>query len=191
MSSTSSERTSLLPNGDRRHFSESDNNFFQRTSLLFKAEGQPSHYASWKFFLFGSWTNVLLVFVPLSIIAHNLDLDAALRFSFSFFAIVPLASVSSSVGLLNYSLNLCPVVAFGYCDRRNVSQTWSNSCWTVKCFVWKCGRNYCWYRCAHARFGFTRRSSSLLLNMSQINLSLCKTPLVPNSIRFVWSFILL
>ncbi|KAF9059092.1 Sodium/calcium exchanger protein-domain-containing protein [Rhodocollybia butyracea] len=93
MSSASSERTALLPNGDRRHFSESDNNFLQRTSLLFKTEGQPSHLASWKFFLFGSWINVLLVFVPLSIIAHNLDLDAALRFSFSFFAIVPLASL--------------------------------------------------------------------------------------------------
>ncbi|KAJ4000474.1 Sodium/calcium exchanger protein-domain-containing protein [Lentinula boryana] len=94
MSSTSpSERTSLLPNGDRRNFSESDNTFLHRTSRLFKAEGEPSHLDSVKFFVFGSWLNILLVFVPLSIIAHNLDWDAALRFSFSFLSIVPLASL--------------------------------------------------------------------------------------------------
>ncbi|KAJ4478475.1 Sodium/calcium exchanger protein-domain-containing protein [Lentinula aciculospora] len=94
MSSASpSERTSLLPNGDRRNFSESDNSFIHRTSLLFKAEGETSHHDSFKFFIFGSWVNILLVFVPLSVISHNLDWDAALRFSFSFLSIVPLASL--------------------------------------------------------------------------------------------------
>ncbi|KAJ3980133.1 Sodium/calcium exchanger protein-domain-containing protein [Lentinula detonsa] len=92
-STSTSERTSLLPNGDRRNFSESDNTFLHRTSRLFKAEGEPSHQDSLKFFVFGSWLNILLVFVPLSIIAHNLDWDAALRFSFSFLSIVPLASL--------------------------------------------------------------------------------------------------
>ncbi|KAE9398985.1 calcium/proton exchanger [Gymnopus androsaceus JB14] len=93
MSPPPSERTSLLPNGDRRNFSESDGSFLHRTSALFKAEGQPSYYDSIKFFILGSWINILLIFIPLSIIAHNLNLDAALRFSFSFLAIVPLASL--------------------------------------------------------------------------------------------------
>ncbi|KAJ3877111.1 Sodium/calcium exchanger protein-domain-containing protein [Lentinula edodes] len=94
MASTSpSERTSLLPNGDGRNLSESDNSFLHRTSVLLKAEGETSHYDSFMFFVFGSWVNVLLVFVPLSVIAHKLDWDAALRFSFSFLAIVPLASL--------------------------------------------------------------------------------------------------
>jgi len=93
MCPTPSERTSLLPNGDRRNFSESDGSFLHRTSALFKAEGEPSYYDSIKFFVLGSWINILLIFVPLSIIAHNLNLDAALRFSFSFLAIVPLASL--------------------------------------------------------------------------------------------------
>ena len=54
----------------------------------------PTWLASFKFFIFGSWFNILLVFLPLSAVAHYLDWDAALRFSFSFIAIMPLASVS-------------------------------------------------------------------------------------------------
>ncbi|KAJ3972773.1 Sodium/calcium exchanger protein-domain-containing protein [Lentinula raphanica] len=90
---TPSERSSLLPNGDRRNFSESDDTFFHRTSRLFKLEGEPSHQQSLRFFLLGSWVNVLLIFVPLTIIAHNLHWDAGLRFSFSFLSIVPLAAL--------------------------------------------------------------------------------------------------
>jgi len=41
--------------------------------------------------LLGSWWNLMLVFIPLSIVSHQLSWDAALRFSFSFLAIVPLA----------------------------------------------------------------------------------------------------
>ncbi|KAF5388984.1 hypothetical protein D9757_005086 [Collybiopsis confluens] len=93
MSPSSPERAPLLSNGSRRNFSESDASFLHRTSLIFKAEGEPSYAKSFKFFIFSSWINILLVFVPLSIIAHNLDFDAALRFSFSFIAIVPLASL--------------------------------------------------------------------------------------------------
>ncbi|KIK61873.1 hypothetical protein GYMLUDRAFT_558067 [Collybiopsis luxurians FD-317 M1] len=93
MPSSPSERTALLPNGDRRNFSESDGSFLHRTSLIFMAQGEPSYLDSFKFFILGSWINILLVFVPLSIIAHNLDFDAALRFSFSFIAIVPLAAL--------------------------------------------------------------------------------------------------
>src|SRR6267154_3686048 len=59
-----------------------------------KGEGEPSWAKSFKYFIFGTWFNILLVFIPLSFIAHNLDWDAGLRFSFSFMAIVPLAKVS-------------------------------------------------------------------------------------------------
>lgn len=68
--------------------------FATRVLETFKAEGEPSWAASYRFFFFGSWLNVLLVFVPLSFISHNLNWDAALRFAFSFIAIMPLAKVS-------------------------------------------------------------------------------------------------
>lgn len=48
---------------------------------------------SFYFFIFGSWLNILLLFVPLSVISHHLNWDAALRFSFSFVAILPLAKL--------------------------------------------------------------------------------------------------
>jgi Ca2+:H+ antiporter len=57
------------------------------------AQGQPSYLSSFKWLIFGSWWNVLLLFIPLSILSTKLDWDAALRFSFSFFAIMPLARV--------------------------------------------------------------------------------------------------
>ncbi|KIM55052.1 hypothetical protein SCLCIDRAFT_1221459 [Scleroderma citrinum Foug A] len=59
----------------------------------FKAEGEPSWIKSFSFFLFGSWFNILLLFVPLSVISHHLNWDAALRFTFSFVAIIPLAKL--------------------------------------------------------------------------------------------------
>lgn len=58
-----------------------------------QAEGQPNFVQSNKFFWVGSWMNVLLIFVPLSFIAHYLNWDVAARFLFSFFAIIPLAGV--------------------------------------------------------------------------------------------------
>jgi Ca2+:H+ antiporter len=57
------------------------------------AEGEPSWSSSYRWFFFGSWLNWMLLFVPLSFISHILVWDAALRFSFSFFAILPLAKV--------------------------------------------------------------------------------------------------
>ncbi|KAF8163521.1 Sodium/calcium exchanger protein-domain-containing protein [Crassisporium funariophilum] len=65
----------------------------QRFSAFIKAEGEPTWIQSYRWFFFGSWLNVLLVFVPLSSIAHHMQWDAALRFSFSFFAIIPLAKL--------------------------------------------------------------------------------------------------
>lgn len=43
--------------------------------------------------LLGSWINVLIVFLPLAFVAEQVGWSAALRFAFSFMAIVPLAKV--------------------------------------------------------------------------------------------------
>ena len=67
--------------------------FLKRTWRVVKSEGEPSWTASYKYFWFGAWLNILLIFVPLSFIAHHLHWDAALRFAFSFIAIIPLAKV--------------------------------------------------------------------------------------------------
>ncbi|KAH8099523.1 calcium/proton exchanger [Cristinia sonorae] len=84
------ENTPLLENGNGHDHRKP---FATRVLDVFKAEGQPSWLKSYKFFFFGSWFNVLLLFVPLSVISHHLNWDAALRFSFSFVAIIPLASL--------------------------------------------------------------------------------------------------
>ena len=86
---TADERTPLVNgNGNTAHQPLS-----RRVMNVLKAEGQPSWLSSYKWFLFGSWFNILLVFVPLSAIAHYSNWDAALRFGFSFAAIMPLAAV--------------------------------------------------------------------------------------------------
>ena len=54
---------------------------------------EPSWFESYKWFFFSSYFNALLVFVPLSALAHHLNWDVSLRFGFSFLAIVPLAKV--------------------------------------------------------------------------------------------------
>lgn len=84
-----SETDSLLP----RQNGNPNPSFASRFSAFIKAEGQPTWAESYKWFFFGSWFNVLLVFVPLSVIAHKLNWDVALRFTFSFLAIMPLAKV--------------------------------------------------------------------------------------------------
>jgi Ca2+:H+ antiporter len=81
------EQTALLANGHR-----SSRTFGQRVLKFVKAEGEPSWAKSYQHFLV-TWTNILLVFVPLSFLSHHLNWDAALRFSFSFIAILPLAKV--------------------------------------------------------------------------------------------------
>lgn len=67
--------------------------FRQRFTSLVKAEDEPSWPDSLRAFFFGTYLNILLVFVPLSYAAHHLNWDAALRFTFSFLAVVPLAKV--------------------------------------------------------------------------------------------------
>jgi len=81
------ESSPLLSNGT------SHASYGSRIKAFVKAEGQPGWRKSFKWFIFGSWINVLLIFAPLSFIAEGLELDAALRFVFSFLAIVPLAKL--------------------------------------------------------------------------------------------------
>ena len=83
-----SEQTPLLQNGEQHAKS-----FVHRVVDVVKAEGEPGWGHSLRYFFFTSWLNVVLVFVPLSALAHFLDWDVALRFSFSFIAIIPLAKV--------------------------------------------------------------------------------------------------
>ncbi|KAK0239554.1 Sodium/calcium exchanger protein-domain-containing protein [Armillaria nabsnona] len=92
MSSPPSEQSPLLPitNGTANGTHPT---FIKRCSAVFKAEGEPSWLESYKFFLFGSYLNILLLFVPLCATAHYSNWDAGLRFSFSFIAIVPLAKL--------------------------------------------------------------------------------------------------
>lgn len=85
--SNPSERTPLL-NGAVTESSTSE----RLVSLPTVGDG-PSWSDSFGFLFFGSYLNILLVFVPLSYISHILYWDAALRFSFSFLAIIPLAQV--------------------------------------------------------------------------------------------------
>ncbi|KAG8931064.1 hypothetical protein FRC01_001881 [Tulasnella sp. 417] len=84
---TASERSPLLdghaPNGHSG----------SRISSFLKAEGEPTWVGSLRFLLFSSYFNLLLVFVPLSVVSHHLNWDAGLRFAFSFLAIVPLAKL--------------------------------------------------------------------------------------------------
>ncbi|EIM89813.1 Calcium/proton exchanger [Stereum hirsutum FP-91666 SS1] len=87
-----SERDPLLTHNGNGH-PATRLSFFQRVVKLVKAEGEPGWLASFKFFFFGSWFNVLLILTPLAVVAHVLDWDAALRFSFSFLAIMPLAKL--------------------------------------------------------------------------------------------------
>lgn len=68
--------------------------FMGRTFAVLNSEGEPSFIDSFRWFFLQSWVNTLLVFIPLSFISHHSNWDAALRFIFSFIAIVPLAKVT-------------------------------------------------------------------------------------------------
>ncbi|KAH7908295.1 calcium proton exchanger [Hygrophoropsis aurantiaca] len=84
------ETSPLLENGNSYEGSVS---FSRRVINAVKGEGEPSWLNSYRYFLFGSWFNILLVFIPLSFVSEHLGWDAALRFSFSFLAIIPLAKL--------------------------------------------------------------------------------------------------
>lgn len=71
-----------------------ETSFLQKVKEVLVADGEPGWIASSKFLLFSSWFNILLVFIPLALVADELEWDAGLRFAFSFVAIIPLAKVS-------------------------------------------------------------------------------------------------
>lgn len=87
------ERTPLIAGGS--HYNHNHHREGSLAKLRAVFTGQPSYLSSFRWIVFGSWWNVLLVFIPLSFVAHHLNWDAALRFGFSFFAIMPLAKVCS------------------------------------------------------------------------------------------------
>ncbi|KAI5120470.1 hypothetical protein M0805_006490 [Coniferiporia weirii] len=94
MANSPDERASLLNgNGGTLNSYTDQLPLSRRVLRTVKAEGEPGWAKSFRFFLFGSWFNVLLVFIPLSFVSHLLDWDAALRFGFSFIAIMPLAKL--------------------------------------------------------------------------------------------------
>ena len=100
-----SESTPLLPAHNNGSATPPETRSFrERFVSILKAEDEPTWLESYKWFFFGSWFNILLVFVPLSVIAHNMHWDVALRFGFSFMAIMPLAKVALCVLLFSILL---------------------------------------------------------------------------------------
>ena len=87
-----SEQSPLL-NGDWRRQSPSP---YRKLLALLKAEGEPSWLDSFRWFIFGSWVNLLLLLVPVAAASHFFDWDAPLRFGFCFVAIIPLAKVRTN-----------------------------------------------------------------------------------------------
>ena len=113
----------------------------------------PSFLASFKYFVFGSWFNILLVFIPLSFVSHHLNWDAALRFSFSFLSIIPLAKVKFSfeVPLLFHLIEEW-ILASRRRNRSAIAQIEPDRGWSSERVLRKCRRNYCWHRCVVARY---------------------------------------
>ena len=85
-----SEQSPLLNGDGRRRQSLSR---YQKMLALLKAEDEPSWSDSFRWFVFGSWANLLLLLVPVAAASHFLNWDAPLIFGFCFIAIIPLAKV--------------------------------------------------------------------------------------------------
>ena len=94
------KRVSVIPffffNPDPMSISEQSPSFYQRTLTFLKAEGELSWLDSYRWFIFDSWLNLLLLFIPVAAVAHYLNWNAPLRFGFSFVAIIPLAKVRAT-----------------------------------------------------------------------------------------------
>jgi len=129
--STPTETSPLLENGGYSQDTSNNLSLPSRAASFFKGEGEPSWPESYKFFIFGTWFNILLVFIPLSFVSHYLNWDAGLRFLFSFMAIVPLAKVSTS--FLPYQITervLSLYIVAGRSNRPDVLQTRGNHVWS-------------------------------------------------------------
>jgi hypothetical protein len=100
-----SEQSPLLNSDGRRRQSPT---FYRKLHALLKAEGEPSWLDSFRWFIFGSWANLLVLLVPVAAASHFLNWDAPLRFGFCFVAIIPLAKVRTtpSPALVSSSVNL-------------------------------------------------------------------------------------
>ena len=96
MSESLSEQTPLL-NENRRppHWF-----LYSNVAETLRAEGQPSWSESYGWFLFRSWLNLLLLFVPVAGAAHYLSWDAPLLFGFCFISIISLAKVCNSMAVV-------------------------------------------------------------------------------------------
>lgn len=127
------EHSRLLEDGDGV---QQPQPYTHRVLNVIKAEGEPSWAHSYRHFIFGSWFNLFLVFVPLSFISHNLGWDAGLRFLFSFLAIMPLAKVRSR---MRYDFSLAP---WG-CHGPALGQARRHPFRSVERVVWKRGRDHC------------------------------------------------
>lgn len=86
-----SESSPLLANGSGSPNVAERQAFGRRVLSFVKGEGQPSFLRSYRYLFFGSWVNLLLIFIPLSGVSHYLNWDAGQRFVLSFLAIIPLA----------------------------------------------------------------------------------------------------
>jgi Ca2+:H+ antiporter len=79
---------------------------FQNIVARLKADGEPSWLNSYRWFLFGSWLNLLLLLTPVAVAAHYLNWDAPLRFGLCLVAIIPLAKVCNLVFRLLHELHV-------------------------------------------------------------------------------------
>ncbi len=88
--------------------------FYQSILTFVKAEGELSWLASYRWFIFGSWLNLLLLVVPVAAAAHYWHWDAPLRFASSFVAMIPLGKVragrSCQVKLFSRSRGPCQLL---------------------------------------------------------------------------------
>ena len=140
-----SEQSPLLNGDGRRRQSPS---FYQKLLALLKAEGEPSWLDSFRWFIFGSWANLLLLLVPVAAASHFLDWDAPLRFGFCFVAIIPLAKVrvyseprSSRVIIRDpfFAILTDLSSAAWRCHGTDVAVPWTDSCWLIECYFWQRG----------------------------------------------------
>ena len=142
-----SEQSPLLNGDGRRRQSHS---FYEKFFALLKAEGEPSWLDSFRWFVLGSWANVLLLLVPVAAASHFLDWDAPLRFGFCFIAIVPLAKVRAYSEppalvvahhpfILFFAILTDLPSASRRCHRTDVAVPWADSCWLIECHFWQRG----------------------------------------------------
>jgi Ca2+:H+ antiporter len=89
-----SDQTPLLNSNWRQRRNRS---CFSKIIARLTAEGEPSWLNSYRWFLFGSWLNLLLLLTPVAVVAHYLNWDAPLRFGLCLVAIIPLAKVCNLV----------------------------------------------------------------------------------------------